>query len=379
MKLLFAPDSFKGSMSSRHVISLLTTAAKEIFPDCEILSVPMADGGEGTMEVLVEVMKGSFARHTVTGPSGRPVPARYGMIDEHTAMIEMAEASGLTLISEEERNPCETSSFGTGELIAHVLKKGYSHIIMAIGGSATNDGGMGAAAALGVRFLDKRGQELRPAGKNLAHIHTIDSSHLLPELSQALITIICDVKNPLTGPNGSTFVYGPQKGGTKEQLHSLEEGMIHYANLIKSQFGKDYSQMEGCGAAGGISVPFLTFSNARLESGIQTVLNTIRFDDLLSDIDLVVTGEGQTDGQSAYGKVLAGIGTACQKKGIPAAAIVGSMGEGASDIYDYGIQSIMPIINRPMELSTAMADSDTLFLDAAKRMFRFIQMGMSLK
>jgi glycerate kinase len=379
MKLLFAPDSFKGSLSSGQVIQLLTVAAKKVWKDCSIVPVPMADGGEGTMEVLVKMKEGHFAFHTVTGPSGRPVKARYGIINQETAMVEMAEASGLPLIPVEERNPCETSSYGTGELIAHILKQGYSHIIMAIGGSATNDGGIGAAAALGIQFLDEKNQPLKPVGKNLSKIYHIDESYVLPEFTKAEFTIICDVKNPLTGSCGSTYVYGAQKGGTPSQLDELEKGMIHYAEIVKKQYGLDFSQMEGAGAAGGISVPFLTFSNSRLEAGIQVVLDTIQFDTLLEGVDLVVTGEGQVDRQSTYGKVLAGIGLACKQKNIPAVAIVGSMGEGAEEIYSYGIQSIMPILNRPMELDTAIANSDTLFLDAAERMFRFIQTGMYMK
>lgn len=378
MKLLFAPDSFKGSLSSQRAIELLTTAAHNVFGSCNIISVPMADGGEGTMDALISAMNGHFAFCTVTGPDGSPVRARYGMIDEHTAMVEMAEASGLTLVEESKRNPEETTSYGTGELIAHLLKEGYEKIIMAVGGSATNDGGIGAAAALGVRFLDQNGVALKPVGKNLINIHKIDSSCILPEFLQASITIICDVKNPLVGPTGATQVYGKQKGGTPAQLTRLEQGMVHYAGLIKNQFNIDFSNMEGCGAAGGICVPFLTFSNTKLESGIQTVLNTIHFDELLSGVDLVVTGEGRVDWQSAYGKVLAGIGRACKEKNIPAIAIVGSIGEGASEIYNYGICSIMPIVNAPMDLSTAIENSDTLFQDAAERMFRLIQTGMSI-
>lgn len=379
MKFLFAPDSFKGSLSSQKEISLLTDAAKRVFGDCDIVSVPMADGGEGTMDVLVNVMGGSFGWHTVTGPSGHPVRAKYGVLNSSTAMIEMAEASGLPLISDSERNPLETTSYGTGELVACVLSQGYTNIIMAIGGSATNDGGIGAAAALGIDFLDENGIPVKPIGKNLGKIHSIKTDRRHRLLDKAHFSIICDVTNPLTGADGATFVYGPQKGGTGEQLLELEQGMCHYAKVLKDTVGKDYSCEKGAGAAGGISIPFLAFTDAKLQSGIETVLGTIQFEKLLEGVDLVVTGEGRVDWQSAYGKVLSGIGKVCQQKDIPVIAITGGVGEGFLDIFDHGIYSLMPIVNRPMSLENAVEDSEALFADAAWRMFRFIRLGMDLK
>ncbi|MCI8484599.1 MAG: glycerate kinase [Lachnospiraceae bacterium] len=378
MKILLAPDSFKGSMSSKHIIELLTQSAKKHFENCDVISVPMADGGEGTVDAMIEIMHGHRKSHKVTGPLGDPVNASYGVINDSTVILEMAEASGLPLVPAGKRNPYETTSYGTGEMIRHVLEKGYQNIILAIGGSATNDGGMGAAAALGVEFLDKAGLSLAPAGKNLKQIQTICTDHLFEKLTDAQITIMCDVKNPLTGPHGATYVFGPQKGGTPEQLNDLEEGMVHYAKLLKTQFGTDFSAMEGAGAAGGVSVPLLLFSNAKLESGIQAVLHTIHFDSLLQDVDLVITGEGRVDEQSPNGKVLSGIGLACREKNIPVAAIVGGMGPGACKIYDCGIDSIMPIVNHPMDLDTAIRDCDELLLDAADRMFRLIKMGIHM-
>lgn len=378
MKILLAPDSFKGSMTSNHIIELLSLSARKHFKDCEIVSVPMADGGEGTADVMIEIMHGSRKSCNVTGPLGEPVEAFYGMLSPSTAIIEMAAASGLPLVPQEKRNPLETTSYGTGELIRHVLEEGCQNIILAIGGSATNDGGMGAAAALGVTFSDKDGLPLEPVGKNLGKIHQIHTEQIFPKLADAKITIMCDVKNPLIGENGATRIFGPQKGGTKEQLVFLEEGMTHYASFIKKQFNKDFSSMEGAGAAGGISIPFLLFSNARLSSGIQTVLDTIHFDALLEGVDLVITGEGRVDAQSPNGKVLSGIGRACRERNIPAAAIVGGMGNGAQNIYDCGIDSIMPIVNNAMELDTAIRNCDELLSDAADRMFRFIKMGIHI-
>ncbi|MCI8326831.1 MAG: glycerate kinase [Lachnospiraceae bacterium] len=378
MKILLAPDSFKGSMSSKHIIELLTISAKKHFEHCEVISVPMADGGEGTADVMIDNMNGHREAHTVMGPIGENVTATYGVIDQNTVIIEMATASGLPLVPEEKRNPCETTSYGTGELIKHVLQKGYQNLILAIGGSATNDGGIGAAAALGIEFFDKHGESVTPVGKNLERIQTISTKHLIPELTTAKITIMCDVKNPLVGELGATHVFGKQKGGTPKQLELLENGMIHYAKIIKDQFGTDFSTMEGAGAAGGISIPFLLFSNTNLKSGIHAVLDTIHFDTLLEGVDLVITGEGRVDAQSPNGKVLSGIGQACNKKNIPVAAIVGGMGEGACDIYECGIQSIMPITNNVMNLDTAIQNCDELLLDAADRMFRFIKMGIHI-
>lgn len=378
MKLLLAPDSFKGSMTSNHIIELLSLCARKHFKDCEIVSVPMADGGEGTADVMIEIMHGHRKSCKVTGPLGEPVEAFYGMLDSSTAIVEMAAASGLPLVPPEKRNPLETTSYGTGELIRHILEEGCRNIILAIGGSATNDGGIGAAAALGAAFSDKDGLPLEPVGKNLGKLHQIHTEQLFPGLAEANFTIMCDVKNPLTGENGATRVFGPQKGGTKEQLDLLEKGMVHYASLIKEQFGRDFSSMEGAGAAGGISIPFLLFSNAVLASGIETVLDTIHFDTLLNGVDLVITGEGRVDAQSPNGKVLSGIGQACRKRNIPAAAIVGGMGNGAQNIYECGIDSIMPIVNNAMELDTAIRNCDELLQDAADRMFRFIKMGIHI-
>lgn len=379
MKLLFAPDSFKGSASSVHIIKLLERAAGKYFEDCEIVSVPMADGGEGTLNVLVEVMGGRYEECTVTGPMGTKVNARYGVIENSAAVIEMAEASGLTLVPAEKRDPCRATSYGTGELVRHVLKEGYREILLAMGGSATNDGGMGAADALGIRFIDQEGHRLEPIGKNMGNIKEIQTDHMIPELKETDITIMCDVKNPLLGKKGATFVYGPQKGGDAERLQYLEEGMKHYADIVKKQFGKDVTEIEGCGAAGGLSIPFLIFGNAKIASGIQTVLERIRFDALLEGVDLVVTGEGRVDSQSACGKVLSGIGNACKERGIPVAAIVGGIGEGAEDIYDCGVDSIAAAVNDVMDLERAFENADRLIQDAAERMFRFIKMGMEMK
>ncbi|MBE5956121.1 MAG: glycerate kinase [Lachnospiraceae bacterium] len=379
MKILFAPDSFKGSLSSTRAIELLASTAKIHFPHCETIGIPMADGGEGTVEALLDTLKGSYESCNVSGPLGTPVTATYALTKNHTAIIEMAAASGLPLLKPEERNPLYTTSYGTGELILDAIKKGAASLLLSIGGSATNDGGMGVASALGIRFLDVNDNVLKPIGANLIRIHKIDSSNLLPEIKSMPITIMCDVKNPLTGPTGATYIYGPQKGASPTIADEMEQGMIHYASVLKKLTGEDYSSMESAGAAGGFSVPFLAFTKARLASGIDSVMETLHFKDHLKDVDFVITGEGRVDEQSVYGKVMSGVGKACKEKGIPACAIVGSMGKDAHKILDFGIESIFPIVPAPMELSECMNRSEELFKDAADRMFRFIKMGMNLK
>ncbi|HIT90523.1 MAG TPA: glycerate kinase [Candidatus Merdenecus merdavium] len=379
MKFLFAPDSFKGSMTSKRVIELLSIAANQHFPGCEIRKVPMADGGEGTIDAIVEALSGSCKYKEVRGPRGTVVSAKYGVVDKDTAIIEMAESSGLPLLSEKMRNPLKTSSYGAGELICHVLNQGYTKIYLTLGGSATNDGGMGAANALGIGFLNEKGEELEPIGENLGKVAKIDLSRINPHLENSQIILMCDVDNPLYGEKGATYVYGEQKGGTKEQLDLLEKGMIHYGNLIEKTCHKSIVGLEGAGAAGGFAVPFLAFTNAIIQSGIKTVLELIHFEDLLEGVDLVVTGEGRLDWQSVYGKVLYGVGNACKRKSIPAVAIVGSMGQGASDIFDHGIISAIPTVNSVMSMETAMDHADELFLSAADRMFRFIKVGMNME
>ncbi|MBQ9156500.1 MAG: glycerate kinase [Eubacterium sp.] len=378
MKLLFAPDSFKGSLTSKQQIALLREAAREVFPDCDIVETPVADGGEGTMEALVDSFHGRLESLTVKGPLGGPVDAAYGILNENTVIIEMAQASGLPLVDKDDRNPFLTSTYGTGEMIAHVLKEGYSHILLAIGGSATNDGGMGAASALGIVFLDESGQALTPCGGSLNQIRVIDDSGLLPAFRQARFTIMCDVDNPLLGPRGATYVYGPQKGASPEICEELEAGMSNYNAVLKAQYGVDYADMKGAGAAGGLSVPFLTFSQAELKAGIDTVFDAIDFSSLLDDVDLVVTGEGRTDEQSAYGKVLYGIGQACLKKNIPAVSLVGCLGPGYEAIYSCGIDSLFTITDGPMSLEKSMSNAANLYKDSAKRLFRLIRVGMRI-
>ena len=379
MKFLFASDSFKGTLSSEQIITLLDAAAKNVFPDCETMGIPVADGGEGTIDAVISVLHGSIYEVDVHGPLREGVVSRYGETGNGAAVIEMAAASGLPMVPVDKRDPRVTTTYGTGELIKTALDRGCRDITIAIGGSATNDGGMGAMRALGIRFLDENGEELSGCGNDLARVADIDISGLHSAVKDARFTIMCDVNNPLTGPDGATYTFGKQKGGSPEILDELEQGMIHYAALIREKVGTDVDQIPGSGAAGGLGAAFCVFLKAEMKSGIETVLDLIHFDELLEGVDLVITGEGRIDWQSAFGKVPSGIGNRCRKKGIPAIAIVGGMGDKAEMIFDHGIDSIITTINGAMGLDEALERAEELYAGAAERAFRMVKAGMRLQ
>lgn len=378
MKFVFAPDSFKGTLSSEQLIRILDKKAKEIFPDVETVGVPIADGGEGTIDAVMRTAGGEKKYLTVSGPLMKPVESEYLILEGGKVLIEMAKASGITLIPYKEGNALHTTSFGTGELIRDALKSGYRDITISIGGSATNDGGTGMLAALGVRFFDKDNNLLHPVGENLGKIVRIDTDSMLPEIKEAKFCVMCDVKNPLLGKRGATHVFGPQKGADEWQVKFLEEGMENYAGLLEKYCGYKVAETEGAGAAGGMGAALLAFCDAKLQSGIKTVLGLIGFEKIIEDADFIVTGEGRVDGQSACGKVLDGIGEYAEKRGIPAAAIAGGMGNGAEDIYACGIDSIMVTENGPMSLDEALLNAEELFEGAADRLFRMIKIGMKI-
>ncbi|MDR1831378.1 MAG: glycerate kinase [Fusobacteriaceae bacterium] len=379
MKFLFASDSFKGTLSSEKIIELLNIAAKKVFPQCETAGVLIADGGEGTVEAVIKNTKGKMVSLEVHGPLMELRKSYYGEINEKEAIIEMAAASGLPMVPPEKRNPLLTTTCGTGELIKTALDKGFRDIAIAIGGSATNDGGMGAMRALGVRFLDAEGKELEGTGQDLEKVRDIDLSGIHPAVAETKFTVMCDVNNPLTGERGATFTFGKQKGGTPEILKRLESGMINYAGVVLAKTGVDVDKIPGAGAAGGLGAALCVFLKATLKSGIETVLDLIHFDELLNDTDLVITGEGRIDWQSAFGKVPSGIGKRCRAKNVPVVAVVGGMGDGATDIYEHGVHSIVTTVNTPMPLEEALNRAEELYLDAAERTFRVLKAGMNLK
>lgn len=378
MKLLFASDSFKGSLSSKQTVELLAKAAREVFGEIEYSGVPVADGGEGTVDAVVQAEHGEYITVEVYGPLMERTNARYGKLDDQRAVIEMAAASGLPMIPGNMRNPLYTTTYGTGEMIRDALDKGFRDISIAIGGSATNDGGMGCARALGVRFLDAEGNELQGIGADLEKVTEIDVSELDPRIRETKITVMCDVTNPLTGKDGATYTFGAQKGATPEIQERLEAGMVNYRNVIIRQFGIDPDEIRGGGAAGGLGTALMVFLHGEMKSGIDTVLDLISFDRRLEGVDLVVTGEGRTDWQSCFGKVMQGVGERSARKDIVAVGLSGSLGRDASKIFEHGIESLITSVDSPMQIEEAISRAEELYYLAAVRMFRFIKAGMKI-
>ena len=379
MKLLFASDSFKGSLTSEKTVALLGKAALEVFGDCDYSGVPVADGGEGTVEAVIAAEHGELVSVKVHGPLMEEADSFYGIFDGNKAVIEMAAASGLPMVPEELRNPLNTTTFGTGELILDALKRGYRDISIAIGGSATNDGGMGCARALGVKFLDGDGNELEGFGRDLAKVQTIDVSGMDERVKEAKITVMCDVTNPLCGKDGATRTFGKQKGATPGIMEELEQGMCRYRDVIKETFGIDCDEIAGAGAAGGLGAALKVYFGGDMKSGIETVLELIRFDERLEGVDLVVTGEGRTDWQSCFGKVMQGVGMHAKAKGVPVLGLSGSLGKNAMDICNCGVSSLMTTVNAPMPLSEALERAEELYYEGALRMFRFVKSGMEMR
>lgn len=373
MNLLFASDSFKGSLSSDDTARLLTKAAEEVFPGCTVKALSIADGGEGTAEAVIRARGGERVEVPVHGPLMEDETGFYGRLSDDEAIFDMASASGLPLLAESELDPLKTTTFGTGEIFKSVLDSGASKVAIAIGGSATNDGGMGFARALGIRFLDVDGRELEGRGEDLEKVADIDPSGLDPRIRDVSVTVMCDVTNPLCGPEGATMTFGGQKGGSPEVLDRLEKGMINYRNVMLRRFGVDPDSIPGSGAAGGLGAALCVFLGAEMRSGIDTVLDLVGVDSYLEDADLVVTGEGRTDWQSCYGKVLQGVGDRAKKHGVPAVALCGSLGPGYEAIYDHGILSLMTTVDAPMTLSQAIENAEPLYYKAAIRLFRMIK------
>ncbi len=384
MKIVISPDSFKGSNSSIRVATLIEAGVRKVYPNAEIVKIPIADGGEGTVEAAVLGGKGEYRELEVTGPLGEKLTARYGILpgqgtkEGKSAVIEMAAASGLPLVPESKRNPLFATTYGTGELIRAALDEGCREILIGIGGSATNDAGVGMAQALGWSFKDKAGKEVGFGGKELSKIAVIDNSKVDSRLEQCKVTVACDVTNPLFGKTGAAHVYGPQKGATPEIVEELDQNLKFFAKIVESQLGKDISQEPGSGAAGGLGAGLMIFCGAELKSGIDAMLDIVRFEDHLESTDLVITGEGAIDGQTTYGKVPVGIAKRTQAYNVPVLAIVGEIGAGAEAVYDHGIHGIMSTVNKAMTLADAMAQADPLLEEAAERAMRIIRIGRTL-
>jgi glycerate kinase len=376
LKIIIAPDSFKGSLKSPDVARAMAAGARAALPDAEIVTLPVGDGGEGTLDALVAATGGTFQEHRVTGPLGEPVTARLGLLGAgETVFVEMAEASGLSLIPAAQRDPDRATTYGTGELIRAAFATGRTRVLIGIGGSATNDGGAGAIQALGARLRDADGAELPPGGAALRNLATIDlSDFCIPEGME--LVAACDVTNPLTGPEGASAIYGPQKGASPTDVANLDAALAHYAVITARILGKEWNDAPGAGAAGGLGFALLAYLGTRLERGVQLVLDAVQFDAQLAGADLVLTGEGRIDRQTtAYGKTLTGIGSRAQRAGVPVLALAGAVSADLGDYRAAGIRGVASIVPRPMTLDAAMQEGAALVEDASRRLIEVFVAG----
>ncbi|WP_318510751.1 glycerate kinase [Photobacterium leiognathi] len=358
MKIIIAPDSYKESLTAMEVATAIENGFRQVIPNAEYIKLPMADGGEGTVQSLVDASNGNIIEHSVTGPLGEQVNGFFGLMgDGKTAIIEMASASGLHLVSPELRNPMLTTSFGTGELILAALDKGVEHIIVGIGGSATNDGGIGMAQALGVRFLDENNKPIHYSGSALDSLHRIDISNIDPRLISVKLEVACDVDNPLCGEKGASQVFGPQKGATPEMVTQLDNNLSHYAEIIKRDLGKDVKDMAGAGAAGGMGAALLGIFNAQLRPGIEIVMDAVNLADTLQDADLVITGEGRIDSQTIHGKTPIGVARTAKRFNKPVIGIAGSLSYDCNVVHEHGIDAVFSVVPRSVSLAEALAEA----------------------
>lgn len=355
MKVVVAVDSFKGSMTSMEAGNAVAEGIRRADAQAEVVVRPLADGGEGTVEALVCGMNGEMQRMTVTGPLGKPVVCEYGIIRESgTAVMEMSAAAGITMVSDEERNPLYTTTYGVGEMIRDAISQGCRRFLVGLGGSATNDGGVGMLQALGFGFLDKDGQQVSQGAVGLKDLVRITDDRVIPELSQCQFRIACDVTNVLCGDNGCSAVYGPQKGATPDMIRDMDEWLSHYAELAHEKYPKANACFPGTGAAGGLGFAFLSFTHAVLESGISIVLDELKLEEDMKDADVVVTGEGRLDGQTAMGKAPVGVAGLAKKYGLPVFAFSGSVTENARACNESGIDAFFPILRGVVTLKEAM-------------------------
>lgn len=379
MQVIVAPDSYKGSATALQVAEAMQLGILQVFPHASVIKCPIADGGEGTVESLVYATRGTLQTTEVTGPLGDKVMAQWGILgNETTAVIEMAAASGLHLVPSNSRNPAITSTYGTGELILAALNKGLRHIILGIGGSATNDGGAGCLSALGLRFLDKDNTPLPPGGLALTNLASIDINGLDKRLKETTITVACDVTAPLCGINGASCIFGPQKGATPEMVQKLDKALAHYALIAQRTTGRDIARVEGCGAAGGLGAGLLFFTEATLQSGIDLVLQALDFEFLIEDCQFVVTGEGMTDSQTTLGKAPMGVASVAKKKGIPVICVSGSLGKGYETIYTHGVSVATSCTQKPMSLEESMENASELITKATERICKAIAVGVQI-
>jgi len=373
MQIVLAPDSFKNSLSANDVCLAMELGIKKVVPTAKIRKIPMADGGEGTVQALVASTGGTLKKAKVTGPLGQPVTATFGILgDGKTAVIEMAEASGLPLVPPDKRNPLKTTTYGTGQLILEALKSGCQKFIIGIGGSATTDCGTGMAQALGIRFYRHDGSEIKDymCGELMGKVAKIDLADVPSLLKDSVIVAACDVENPLLGEHGVVMVYSRQKGATDEQLQILENNMAHIIGIIEKTIGKQIRHIPGSGAAGGLGAGLIAFANATLKPGIQIVLDACRFSKRIWGASLILTGEGKIDFQTAYGKTISGVLQEASRQSIPVIAIAGSIEEGAENLYQLGLTSMFSICSGPISLQEAMGKTSHLIETTTERIIR---------
>jgi glycerate 2-kinase len=355
MKIVIAPDSFKESLTALNVCEAVEKGIRTHFPNAEISKVPMADGGEGTVQSLVDATGGQIIQAKVTGPLGKEVEAFYGILgDGKTAVIEMAAASGLHHVPVDKRNPLITTTRGTGELILKALDQKVKHIIIGIGGSATNDGGAGMAKALGAKLLDANGAEIKEGGGSLNQLAAIALTNLDSRLAEVKVEVACDVDNPLTGETGASAVFGPQKGATPDMVKQLDRNLAHYAAVIEKEMDIHIQNVPGAGAAGGIGGGLLAFLSAELKPGVDIVIEATQLESYIKDADLVITGEGRIDGQTIYGKTPIGVAKTAKKHSVPVIAIAGSIGTGSEAVYEHGISALFSVVPGAVDLSEAL-------------------------
>ena len=374
MKFILAPDSFKESMTAKEACISMENGIRKVFKDATCIHVPMADGGEGTVDALIESTNGNLHEVEVTAPLGNKVKAKFGILgDGKTAVIEMAEASGIHLVKLEDRNPLLTTTFGTGELIKYALDMNIERIIIGLGGSATNDGGVGMLQALGASFKDSDGKEIAFGGGVLKDLCTIDLSGFDKRIYDVKIEVACDVKNPLTGENGASFVFGAQKGGNKETLEELDSNLKHYAEVVKRDMGKEIDKVEGAGAAGGLGAALIGFCNGKLESGIDLVIKYSNLEEKVKDADFVFTGEGSIDFQTKFGKTPIGVAKIAKKYNIPVIAFGGRIGEGIDELYSLGIDSVIGITPGVISLDEALSKGKDNLEISAENVVRILE------
>lgn len=371
MKIVIAPDSFKDSLSAQGVADAIALGLAQVWPDAQLIKCPMADGGEGTVESILAACEGELRRTVVRGPLGAMVDAAWGWLPQsHTAIIEMAEASGLQLVPLAQRDACISSTFGTGQLIRAALEAGAQRVILAIGGSATNDGGAGAMQALGVKLLDAQGQTLSPGGLALAQLARVDLSDIDPRLAQVRFDIAADVDNPLCGPHGASAIFGPQKGASPEQVQSLDHALGHFADHCANVLNKDVRDEPGSGAAGGLGFAAKAFLGAQFKAGVEVVAELVGLADAVQNADLVITGEGRFDAQTLRGKTPFGVARIARQQGVPVIVIAGTLGEGYQTLYEHGIDAAFALASGPMTLAQACSEAPQLLRERASDIAR---------